>query len=186
MSSLVISLAALPRQIGSYKEEEIDWVVPGGWSTGVAQLPEGTHVPLSLSLTTVDDGVLVQIRSRGELEGECVRCLDPVVIPWEVDTSDVFFEAEKAALFEVEDDVDMEGQPQDEPRAIRNDTIDLEPLLRDVILADATLQPLCSEDCQGLCSGCGERVEDLPPGHNHDQIDPRFAALAALLEEGSE
>ena len=186
MNSLVISLASLPRQIGSYRQDLIDWVVPEGWSTGVAQLPAGTHVPLDVSLTTVDDGVLVQVRAQGELDGECVRCLDPVVIPWDVDTSDVFFEAEKAALFDLDDEIDMEGQPQDEPRSVNNDAVDLEPMLRDAILADATLQPLCSDDCQGLCSGCGERIEDLPTGHNHDQIDPRFAVLAKLLGEDVE
>lgn len=186
MSSLVVSLVKLPRQIGACRQEVIDWVVPDGWDVGVSHLEAGKVVPLDVQLTTVDDGVLVQVSASGELLGECVRCLDPVSETWDVDTADVYFEAAKAAEFVTEGDIDVVGEPEDEPRVIATDTVDLEPLLRDAILAGAALQPLCREDCLGLCSGCGERMEDLPEDHNHDQIDPRFAALQSLLTETDE
>ena len=44
---------------------------------------------------------------------------------------------------------------------------------------------LCSEDCKGLCPGCGVNL-------NHEacrckkQVDPRLAALAKLLEQPEE
>jgi uncharacterized protein len=40
------------------------------------------------------------------------------------------------------------------------------------------LTPLCQPDCAGLCPDCGERLDDLPVGHAHSVIDPRWAALA--------
>jgi uncharacterized protein len=45
-------------------------------------------------------------------------------------------------------------------------------------------QPVCSEDCPGLCSQCGERLAD-DPEHAHDVIDPRWAALQGLVSEPS-
>jgi len=41
-------------------------------------------------------------------------------------------------------------------------------------------QPVCQEDCLGLCPQCGVRLLDNP-GHEHEEpIDPRWAKLAAL------
>jgi len=37
--------------------------------------------------------------------------------------------------------------------------------------------PLCRPDCPGLCVECGERFDDLEPGHSHEILDPRWAAL---------
>ncbi|GMA88793.1 hypothetical protein GCM10025868_40430 [Angustibacter aerolatus] len=40
-------------------------------------------------------------------------------------------------------------------------------------------QPVCREDCPGLCSECGVRLADHP-GHHHDVVDPRWSALQGL------
>ncbi|MSS83663.1 DUF177 domain-containing protein [Actinomycetaceae bacterium WB03_NA08] len=184
--SLQISLAQLPHAVGSYREYHINWIVPAGWSTEVLTLPQGTEVPIDVKLTTVDDGVLVQVESHGELLGDCVRCLDPLTEPWTVDTADVYFEETAVSDLIVDGDVDMEGQPQDQPRVIVRDEIDLEPMLRDTILAAATLTPLCEPDCLGLCATCGEKLADLPADHAHEDIDPRLAVLRTLLEPADE
>ena len=39
---------------------------------------------------------------------------------------------------------------------------------------------LCDEDCLGLCSECGVRM-DVDPEHAHDQRDSRWSALEGLL-----
>ena len=41
-------------------------------------------------------------------------------------------------------------------------------------------QPVCSEDCPGLCSQCGARLAD-DPEHHHEDVDPRWAALQTLV-----
>ena len=45
------------------------------------------------------------------------------------------------------------------------------------------MRPLCRPDCAGLCSQCGERLDDLPADHHHESIDPRWAALSGLLPD---
>jgi uncharacterized protein len=45
--------------------------------------------------------------------------------------------------------------------------------------------PLCREDCPGLCPECGTHWDDLPPGHSHDQTDPRWAGLETMFDEQS-
>ncbi len=44
---------------------------------------------------------------------------------------------------------------------------------------------LCSEDCRGLCPKCGKDLNEGPCGCGKE-LDPRFAALAKLLDKGSE
>ena len=62
------------------------------------------------------------------------------------------------------------------------DLIDLEPVLRDAVVLALPASPLCSDDCAGLCSECGARLADAESGHNHETLDPRWAALAGLTE----
>jgi uncharacterized protein len=55
-------------------------------------------------------------------------------------------------------------------------------VLRDQVVLALPFQPLCSDDCPGLCPDCGVRLAD-EPGHRHEErTDPRWAALSGLLE----
>ncbi|MFZ4485433.1 MAG: YceD family protein, partial [Candidatus Nanopelagicales bacterium] len=73
------------------------------------------------------------------------------------------------------------GDDEDPLPGIRDDLIDLEPTLRDAVVLGLPLSPVCREECAGLCSECGVRL-DSAPGHAHELTDPRWAALAGLVE----
>ena len=62
---------------------------------------------------------------------------------------------------------------------LEGDLIDLEPVLRDAVVPALPFQPVCREDCPGLCSECGALLAD-DPGHHHDASDIRWAALQGL------
>ena len=57
---------------------------------------------------------------------------------------------------------------------------DLEPVLRDAIVVELPLTPLCEANCPGLCVDCGERLVIGQPKHDHPVLDPRWAALEAF------
>ena len=79
-------------------------------------------------------------------------------------------------------DQDVDPDEELEVSMLRDDLVDLEPLLRDAVVLALPFQPLCNDDCPGLCVECGARLAD-DPGHGHDApVDPRWAALAALAE----
>ena len=64
----------------------------------------------------------------------------------------------------------------------QDDLVDLEPLLRDAVVLALPFQPLCQDDCPGLCAECGARLAD-DPDHGHEAaVDPRWAALTELAE----
>lgn len=54
----------------------------------------------------------------------------------------------------------------------------------DAVVPTLPFQPVCRPDCPGLCPQCGVRLAD-EPGHAHDDIDPRWAALAGLAPEAT-
>ena len=76
--ALTLSLARLPRALGSTLHEDITWIAPDDLGTPSMSVEPGTPLDVSVDLTSVEDGVLVQVATSVDLVGECVRCLDEV------------------------------------------------------------------------------------------------------------
>jgi uncharacterized protein len=51
------------------------------------------------------------------------------------------------------------------------------------VVLSLPFQPLCREDCPGLCIECGARLADDPDHQHHEAIDPRWATLQGLAQE---
>jgi len=82
----------------------------------------------------------------------------------------------------VYDDREVDPDEELEVSKLQDDLVDLEPLLRDAVVLALPFQPLCEDDCPGLCAECGARLAD-DPDHGHDApVDPRWTALSALAE----
>ncbi|MDG9724021.1 YceD family protein [Streptomyces sp. DH41] len=146
---------------------------------GVIGVPEGAPMELDLRLESVMEGVLVTGTARAKAKGECVRCLEPLEQQLAADFQEMFSYP----------DADDRGRPvaepaddaeEDEDRLFVEDgLIGLEPVLRDAVVLALPMQPVCQEDCPGLCSECGVRLAD-DPDHHHDAVDIRWAALQGL------
>lgn len=65
---------------------------------------------------------------------------------------------------------------------VENSVLDLDALICEDIVLSLPNKFLCREDCKGLCSKCGENLNDGPCGCKKD-VDPRMAALLQLLDE---
>ncbi|MEU2877279.1 YceD family protein [Streptomyces sp. NPDC007070] len=152
----------------------------------VIAVPEGAPVELDVRLESVMEGVLVTGTARARAEGECVRCLEPVGLELEADFQELFSypDADDRGRVIAEPGDDAED---DEDRFFLEDGLfDLEPLLRDAVVLALPMQPVCQDDCPGLCSECGARLAG-DPDHHHDAVDIRWAALQGLagsLEDG--
>lgn len=131
-------------------------------------VPPGRPVELDVRLEAVTEGVYVSGTARAELVGECARCLDEI-------TEDV--EVQIGELFAYPDSVTDETTDSDELPRVVDDRVDLEQTVRDALVVDLPMAPLCRDDCPGLCPECGERRADLPADHGHETLDPRWAAL---------
>ncbi|WP_313896255.1 YceD family protein [Streptomyces sp. YIM 98790] len=147
---------------------------PADLGIEVIGVPQGEPVDIELRLESVVDGVLVTGTARAPLQGECVRCLEPV-------RDEVVAEFQELYSYP---DTDDRGRPSaagedegEEAGFLEGDLFDLEPVLRDAVVLALPLQPVCREDCPGLCPECGARLADDPEHHHDDAVDIRWAAL---------
>ena len=168
--TLTLSLARLPRALGSALHEDIVWSAPDDLGTPSMAVAPGTPLAVSVDLTSVEDGVLVQIAAS-------------VRDHHDVSSAEVYFEPGAPALTSS----DEEDEEADDLFVIgERDTINIDTQLRDAIITLVDPLPLCSPDCAGLCDVCGDKWADLPADHEHFVVDPRLASLASLLDEHTE
>lgn len=172
-SPFVFDLRELGRRAGSLREYRRSVPAPAGLVLDLVGVPEGAPLALDLRLESVTEGVLVTGTVVAPTTGQCGRCLDPISDELDVDVCE---------LFAYPDSTTDETTERDEMPRIDGDLLDVEPVVRDAVVLGLPWTPLCRPDCTGLCPTCGQRLDELPPGHAHDEIDPRWSALAAYRD----
>lgn len=173
-SPLVLDTRDLPRRPGALRT--VERVVPAPADLGLEMIgvPEGADLSLDLRLESVSEGVLVSGTISGPVRGECGRCLHPITESLVVRIQELY--AYENSLTDATTDEDEVGR-------LQGDLIDLEPALRDAVVLALPTNPLCRQDCPGLCPECGVHWDELPAGHGHQQVDPRWAGLSKLLSQ---
>lgn len=160
----------LPRRAGEMKEYHLALDVESPIGIDVIAVPAGI-LNLDLRLESVAEGILATGEFDVVAKGECIRCLDPIELELNRNFQELY--AYEARPDEEEDDqLLMDG-----------DILDLEAPIRDAIVLALPINPLCDEECEGLCPECGQKWAELPEDHAHEQLDARWSALKGLLEE---
>jgi len=163
MSVLRVNVADLLHHPGARRPVHLDGPLPG-LEVGGARVPAGDPLELDLQLESVHDGILAMGHVRGHWVAECSRCLVAV---------DAAFDLELRELFE-HTPIDDETYP------LHGDEIDLEPAVRDAVLVELPLAPVCDEACRGLCPECGADRNTVDCGHTAAAADPRWERLRLL------
>ncbi len=122
----------------------------------------------TLRLIRTTEGILIQGTLETALDGECGRCLMDILIPVTLNLEELYSlaPADNLELVVGEDGV-----------------LDLTPLLREEIILNTPLAPLCKADCAGLCAQCGQNLNRGPCSCDLSDIDPRFAILLQLRDQ---
>jgi len=87
---------------------------------------------------------------------ECGRCLEPFNLRLHTEFEEIFT---------------FHNRPlsEDEQVIPEDGFIDFEPLIRDYLLLEMPINPVCQPDCRGLCSVCGQNLNEKECDHvvNH-------------------
>ena len=181
-SPWVFDTRELARRAGTMSEVSRVVTAPDQIGTDVIAIKAGDPVELDLRMESVMEGVLATGSVRASATGVCVRCLDELDLPVEVSFQELFAYPDRAAHHQ---EVAAGEDEQDDVHELKDDLMDLEDLVRDAVVTTLPFQPVCRDDCPGLCSQCGARLAD-DPDHHHDVIDPRWSALADLARPGTD
>lgn len=60
--------------------------------------------------------------------------------------------------------------------------IDLQPLIREYALLEVPINPICMPECKGLCSICGQNLNEADCGHKDINEESPFSGLKDLLD----
>jgi len=123
-----------------------------------------------IKFSRTQKGILAEASFIATLPLECARCLDPILST---------FTSGFTELFAIGETPDTEAEliiPED-------GNIDFAPIIREYLLLDMPRNPLCKEDCAGLCPVCGDNLNQTKCDCKPDDIDPRFSVLKDLLDK---
>ena len=173
----------LPRRAGEMRQYSLDLVIPERIGIDVIAVLAGEEIHLEMRLESVTQGVLVSAELSAIADGECMRCLDPIELQIDRRIQELYryaperphTKAERKRARQEGDDLD-----EDDVLMMDADFINLEGPIRDAIVLDLPVNPICSPDCPGLCPGCGSKWSLLESTHSHEVIDPRWAGLSGL------
>jgi uncharacterized protein len=175
---LVFDTHELGRRPGAMKKVSRTVPAPEAMGLDVIGVPVGADIELDLRLESVMEGVLVTGTAHAPVTGECVRCLEPIERRLDTDFQELFSypDADTRAGGVKAPEADEDAEDAEDTLHLEGDLLDLEPVLRDAVVLELPLQPVCQDDCPGLCPQCGVRLAD-DPDHHHEATDIRWAAL---------
>lgn len=179
-----VNLHELPRRAGEKREYQLDFLAPDSIGTPLLAIPKEEPIGIKFRAESVSDGVLITGRITSRASGECGRCLDPISRNVDQDFQELFNYQSRMPSGQKSSQKNggEEDNFDDELFALDGDIADLEVPIRDAVILAMPINPTCRPDCRGLCSECGERIDLLPEGHSHDNIDPRWSGLAGWRE----
>jgi uncharacterized protein len=165
----------------------------------IEDIPDkGLHLDIEENISAEDNSVVSPVRTqleifkfgqginingslKAELEFQCSRCL-------------------KTFRKELDIPMDLSYHPVDEMSTerheLKNDEmdfgfytgteLDLQEVLKEQILLNRQLKPLCDYNCKGICPKCGTDLNTGKCFCEKREIDPRLEVLKSLLEERKE
>jgi uncharacterized protein len=166
-----IDLATLALKSGEGRR--LDALVdPGAVELGGQSYTPHGSVPVRLDVSRTPTGHALRLQFSAELEGLCMRCLEPARFPVAVEAREVH-----------------QPSTSDEELTspyVDGDELDLSAWAHDALLLALPQALLCRPDCAGLCPECGVPLNGADPAeHRHDAApDPRWAKLRELLDPG--
>ncbi|MBK5108449.1 MAG: DUF177 domain-containing protein [Anaerolineales bacterium] len=119
-------------------------------------------------ISRTPQGLLVQAEVLALIQSQCGRCLTSTELQLQADFTELY-------AFSLRSTSDSELiLPED-------GFIDLGPLVREYLVLEIPMNPLCRPDCIGICAMCGEPQGEHFHIHEVESVDPRLAVLKDML-----
>lgn len=139
--------------------------------------------PVTGKLRFANTGELLLVNGdiHTRVKMECGRCLAEISLPINMDIEEEFRIEHSGG--DVIQALPMEEDDESEKAMITSNVLDVKELVRQNLLLELPIQPLCNKDCKGLCPSCGENLNEKLCSCPAENIDSPFQVLAELLED---
>ena len=129
-----------------------------------------------LELIRLDQSVWARATIQTQTDTICSRCLGSFR---QTVTASVNEQFSSGASPDFRDSDADAGEPL---LSIGDDNmLDLEEVVRQSVIVNLPLKPLCEPSCQGICPGCGANLKSGACSCEAERGDARWAPLALLL-----
>ena len=111
------------------------------------------------------------------LEMPCARCLEPVLVPFEL---------------EIDQELDMNQTKEDRIEAldeqfyINGYNLDVDQLVGNELTLNLPMRVLCSDNCKGICNRCGANLNHTECSCDRSSPDPRMSVIQDLFQKFKE
>ncbi len=144
------------------------------WS-GREDVVKGSDVHCLLDAQFFAEMVTVKGKLVAKPTLRCARCLSTFEQTMNMDMLEMFFEPSEEMLFEEDANI----------HAVHDDLVVLEPYIEENVSMAIPFAPLCHKQCKGLCPECGINRNEQTCNCTTEKLNPKFAALAKLLQPDS-
>lgn len=151
--------------------------------------------PVKVSLDITNCGAYLQAQGTivTVIKLNCGRCLKAYEYLVETEFNENYYPVEvrknnqksisnKHPVVE-DDDLEISNEASAEKVFFSGNFINVEPEVFSSIQLSLPMRQVCSEECRGLCSECGINLNDEQCDCQHDELDPRMAALQKLFNK---
>ncbi len=145
--------------------------------------PEEDLIPCRASVTALmtrtGNRYLLEGQISAVLRSDCSRCLEPFDLKIDTEFSFVLQRGGDIPEGVEEEDFKLLSEAEEYD-------YDLFPRVRETLLLEMPIKYLCSEDCAGICPGCGADLNKGACSCGEKEGDPRWDALKKMLKEKDE
>ncbi|HEX4169719.1 MAG TPA: DUF177 domain-containing protein [Bryobacteraceae bacterium] len=156
--------------------------VPAGQIDFDSKLNQASNLHAEGAAQLLNDA-LGEIRVTGDLrvsiEGVCDRCLENAAYSVENHFDLIYMPADEVATGG-EDEIDEAGA---EVGYYEGSGLELNDVLREVVLLALPMRLVCQEDCKGICPVCGQNRNQADCGCEQKPSDDRWNKLKLLRAE---
>ena len=146
---------------------------------------------LHAELLPVEKEVIVRGVVSGRVGRQCVRCLKeyeatvelPFTAQYCARRGELRHGTKQPELGSQESSEEIATLTEGELYSYTGDRLDLVPMLREQIILASPMQPLCHQDCRGLCPTCGQDRNLKLCGCVEDQLPNPFLVLKGRREK---
>ena len=142
--------------------------------------PDGSYKVVekeSVTLVVTNQGervLTVTGKAVLSLEMPCARCLEPVLVPFEL---------------EIDQELDMNQTKEDRIEAldeqfyINGYNLDVDQLVGNELTLNLPMRVLCSDNCKGICNRCGTNLNRGTCDCDNRSLDPRMSVIQDIFKQ---